>query len=264
MELRERISEIEWYHTLELAPGVVTKGLFDLRPWVHRYGLPERLDGMRVLDVGSFDGFWAFELERRGAAEVVALDLDDEAHLDWPPRRRPARFRGLLRGEGFRLASEALGSRARRVICNIYEADPAELGTFDLVICGMVLIHLRDQLLALERIARLCRGIFISAEEFDPATGLLPFPAARYRADRDASVVFWQPSARTWRRMIWSAGFNNVRRHRSFKMPSSEGYSIRHLVHHAAASVLAGQSSRRSSTGSAGELGPEPRHDLGH
>src|SRR5437763_6257206 len=202
MDLRERAAAITWYHTIELAPGVLTPGLFDLRPWVDRYGLPSRLDGLRVLDVGSYDGFWAFELERRGAAEVVSLDLDDEAALDWPPRRRPRSFQGLLRGQGFRLAREALRSGVGRVSGSIYQADPAELGTFDLVFCGMVLIHLRDQLLALERIARLCQGTFVSCEEFDPLSGLIPFPVSRYPADPDAAVVFWQPAARTWIMMM--------------------------------------------------------------
>ncbi len=107
----------------------------------------------------------------------------------------------------------------------------------------MVLIHLRDQLAALERIARLCAGTFISAEEPDRVTGWLPFSAARYRADRDAAVVFWAPSARTWKRMMWTAGFDVVRRHERFTMPSRRGFSVRHVIHHASASVIAGQSS---------------------
>jgi tRNA (mo5U34)-methyltransferase len=241
MDLRERVNKLGWYHTLELAPGVVTDGMFDLRPYVDRYGLPERMDGMRVLEVGTWDGFWAFEMERRGAAEVVALDLDDERDLDWPPRRRPEVFPDRARGDGFRLAKEVLGSNVERVVCNIYDADPADLGTFDLVFCGMVLLHLRDQLLALERIARLCRGTFISAEEPDPSTGWLPFPAARYRADRDSAVVYWLPSRRAWRRMMWTAGFDEVRQHTRFKMPSRRGFSVRHVIHHASHSVIAGQ-----------------------
>jgi tRNA (mo5U34)-methyltransferase len=242
VDLEQRVQELGWYHTLELAPGVVTQGWFDLRPYVGRYGLPESLAGMRVLDVGTWDGFWAFELERRGAAEVVALDLDDERELDYPPRRRPKHFPEGRRGDGFRLAKEALGSRVQRVVVNVYDADPAELGTFDLVICGMMLVHLRDQLLALERIARLCRGTFISAEEPDRSVGWLPFPAVRYRADRDAAVVFWLPSARAWRRMIWTAGFDQVREHDRFKVPSTRGFSVRHVIHHASGSVLAGVS----------------------
>ncbi len=231
--LRERVSALGWYHTLELAPGVRTEGMFDLRRHVDRYGLPARLDGMRVLDVGTWDGFWAFELERRGAAEVIALDLDDERALDFPPRRRPDTFPPAPRGAGFALAKEALGSGVERIVGSIYDADPADLGTFDLVFCGMVLIHLRDQLLALERIARLCRGTFISAEEPDMTLGWLPFPAVRYRADRDAAVVFWMPSARAWRRMLWSAGFDRVDRHGSFVLRATDGLRVPHVVHHA-------------------------------
>ncbi|WP_249010140.1 bifunctional 2-polyprenyl-6-hydroxyphenol methylase/3-demethylubiquinol 3-O-methyltransferase UbiG [Conexibacter sp. DBS9H8] len=242
-DLSAQVAATGWYHTLELAPGLVTDGMFDLRPWVGRYGLPDRLDGLRVLDVGSWDGFWAFEAERRGAAEVVALDLDDERELDWPPRRRPAEdaFPPGPRGAGFALAHAALGSRVARVVCNLYDADPADLGTFDLVFCGMVLIHLRDQLLALERIARLCRGTFISAEEPSRLLDRLPFPASRYLADRDAAVVYWMPNRRGWRAMLRSAGFDRVREHATFTVPSRRGFAVRHVVHHASGSVLAGQ-----------------------
>jgi SAM-dependent methyltransferase len=182
-------------------------------------------------------------MERRGAAEVVALDLDDERELDWPPRRRPADadFPPGPRGAGFRLAAEALGSQAQRVVCNLYDADPADLGTFDLVICGMVVIHLRDQLLALERIARLCRGTFISAEEPSVLLDALPVPVSRYHADRDAAVVYWMPNRRGWRAMLGSAGFDHVRQHAYFKMPSRHGFAVRHVIHHATASVIAGQ-----------------------
>ncbi len=191
--LSRRVAQLRWYHTLELALGVVTEGFFDLRPYVSRYGLPEQMDGMRVLDVGTWDGFWAFEMERRGA-QVTALDLDDEAALDFPPRR-PESFSDRPRGDGFRLARELLGSKVERVDCSIYDARPEDLGTFDLVFCGSVVMHLRDQLLALQRVAALCSGTVISAEEYDRLSGLIPFPAARYVADRDSSVVFWLPSA---------------------------------------------------------------------
>lgn len=234
MELLERARTFGWYHTMELAPGHVTDGMFDLRPYVQEYGLPERMDGLRALDVGTWDGFWAFEMERRGA-EVVALDLDDERDLDWPPRRRPAVFPEHRRGEGFRLAREVFGSNVERVNQSIYHATPEELGTFDLVFCGSVLIHLRDQLLALERIAGLCghAGTFVSAEEYDRLSGLVPFPVARYRADREAAVVFWQPSVRTWKRMLWTAGFDRVEKKNRFNLKSPQGFAVRHVVHHA-------------------------------
>lgn len=233
----ERVAATSWYHTIDLAPGLTTPGWFDLRAHVPRYGLPERMDGMRALDVGTWDGFWAFEMERRGA-EVVALDVDDESEYDWPPRRRPAEPRALDRGAGFRLAREILGSRVERVVCNLYEATPERLGgTFDVVFCGAVLLHLRDQLLALERLAALCRGQLVLAEEYDRFSSLIPFPVSRYRADREAAVVFWLPSRRTWKHMVWTAGFEDVADRGTFTVtiPSSrrKGHRIPHVVLHA-------------------------------
>ena len=231
--LLQRAKDLSWYHTLELGPELTTHGMFDLRPYIGEYGLPERLDGMRVLEVGTWDGFWAFELERRGAT-VVALDLDDERDLDWPPRRRPAAYSTEPRGTGFAVAREILGSSVERVVCNVYDALPEDLGQFDLVFCGSVLIHLRDQLLALERIAGLTApgGRFVFAEEYDPLSGLVPFPVSRYRADRDASVVFWQPSIRTWKRLLWTAGFDRVEQVGKFKMRSNHDFWVRHVVLH--------------------------------
>jgi len=232
VDLLQRAKDASWYHTLELGDGHETTGWFDLRPFVHHYGLPERMDGMRVLEVGTWDGFWAFEMERRGAT-VLALDLDDVQALDFPPRRRPDPAREHpRRGQGFELAHEILDSKVERVVLSVYDATPEELGTFDLVFCGTVLVHLRDQLLALERIAGLCTGTFISAEEYDRWAGWVPFPVSRYHADRDADVVFWLPSARTWRKMIWTAGFDRVVEQGRFTMKAVDGLEVRHVVIH--------------------------------
>ena len=223
---------MRWYHTVELPDGTATPGWFDLRDQVRHYGLPPDLSGKRCLDVGTWDGFWAFELEKRGAAEVVAIDLDDEAALDWPPRRRPASPRGG-RGAGFRELHERLGSRVERVELSVYDATPERIGEFDLVFCGSVLIHLRDQFLALERIASVCRGQFVSAEEYDRATSLLPVALNRWRGDDPRAVVFWRPNLRAWRRMLWSAGFERVERHSRFVLRATDGLKVPHVVHHA-------------------------------
>src|SRR5687768_9420566 len=101
-----------WYHTIEIAPGRATPGAVDLRRLAPKV-LPERLDGLRALDVGTFDGFWAFALEQRGA-EVVATDLDRFDAAQWPPRNRPAleaEAGDAAPGERFGLAKELLGSR---------------------------------------------------------------------------------------------------------------------------------------------------------
>ena len=232
MELGARVREIDWYHTIELGPGTVTEGVFDLRPYVDRYGLPERMDGMRALEVGTFDGFWAFEMERRGA-DVVAIDVQDDRDFDWPASRRPKQFTERPQGLGFEIAAEALGSKVDRRICPVYDATPEELGTFDLVFCGSVLIHLRDAVLALERIASLCDGTFITCEAYSRGLSLLPFAAARYRALRPISVVFWEPNLRAWREMLETAGFDSVERRDRFDLVARAGWKVPHVVHHA-------------------------------
>jgi tRNA (mo5U34)-methyltransferase len=109
--------------------------------------------------VGTFDGFWAFELERRGA-EVVAIDVDDFGDLDWPPLQRASVLRetqemGVELGRGFKLAAELRGSKARRVSCNVYDLTPEAIGgPVDLAFVGTLLIHLRDPVRALERVRR--------------------------------------------------------------------------------------------------------------
>ncbi|MDX6690421.1 MAG: tRNA (mo5U34)-methyltransferase [Solirubrobacteraceae bacterium] len=234
MSLADDAAALDWYHTLNLGGGVETKGMFDIRPFVRHYGLPDDLSGKRALDIGTWDGFWAFEMERRGA-DVVCLDLDDERELDVPPRRPPQPFSDKPRGEGFKLARQALGSSVERVVRNVYDARAEELGQFDLVFCGSVLIHVRDQFLALERIAGLVKpgGMFISAEEYEPRLDLLPFAASRYLADRDKAVVFWLPSRKTWRRMLWTAGFDDVSEHTRFRLVATGGWKVPHVVHHA-------------------------------
>ena len=66
-----------WFHVMELAPGVMTPGEDSNReklPLLDGLGLPENCTGLRCLDIGCSDGFFSFELEKRGA-EVVAMEF---------------------------------------------------------------------------------------------------------------------------------------------------------------------------------------------
>lgn len=233
MNVLQEARELDWYQSVELAPGQVTEGVFDHRPFVERYRLPANMEGLRALDVGTFDGFWAFELERRGA-EVVAIDVDWDRDLDWPPWRRPETFPDSPRGPSFELAKRALGSDVERRNLSVYDATPDELGMFDVVLCGSILTHLRDQILALERIAALCRDLFVCVETYHRGLSLLPLALARYRgAAMDPAPVFWVPNVRGWRRLIESVGFSRVEVRDRFQLRAREGWSVPHLVLHA-------------------------------
>ena len=122
-----------WFHTFALdGAGVYTPGIAR----DHRYrlrALPEDLTGARVLDVGAFDGFYAFLAERRGAARVVAVD--NEQYVTWIRRRFGI---DLVPGVGFRAVAELLGSGVE--YRRLDALDVGRLGeTFDVIFCFGIL-----------------------------------------------------------------------------------------------------------------------------
>jgi tRNA (mo5U34)-methyltransferase len=188
---RARVAGLDWWHTIEVAPGVVTPGGWDLRTTAERLPWPPSLAGMRCLDIGTMDGFWAFELERRGAGEVVASDVLDASRLDHfvADRLRGERHRRPSE-RNFALAAELLDSKVELRDLNVYDLDPAEVGEFDLVLMGYVLQMLRDPLRGLEAVRRVCRGHLVVLETVSAPLELLPAPLARLDARRDGSEWF--------------------------------------------------------------------------
>jgi hypothetical protein len=214
-----------WYHSIELAPGVVTPGQVDHRRLAARI-LPDDLSGLRALDIGTFDGFWAFEMERRGA-EVVAIDVDTIDAAEWPPLNRERLLREtasyeLELGRGFRLAREILGSSVQRVICNVYDLRPEVIGgPVDFIFEGAVLLHLRDPIAALERARKTlaASGRMLVWESFSmPDTLRAPRrPLARF-SPLVSDFTWWLPNYAALLSMPKAAGFREVRRiglHRS-------------------------------------------------
>ena len=222
-------SNPRWYHTMELADGVVTPGWFDLRPIVDRLPWPE-VAGKRCLDVGPYDGFIAFELERRGAREVIAADIADFSGWDWPLRLRERGPRYLAEvaepdpGTGFELAKRLLGSDVERIELSVYDLDPAQIGSFDVVTCGSLLLHLRDPVRALEAIRGVCGGYLLSAEQIDPALTVLRRgePAGRFLAGERCQ--WWVPNTEGHRALVASAGFRIVKRTRPYGIPLGPGH----------------------------------------
>ena len=130
-----------WFHTFALdaehriyTPGVARD---------HRYRVPffqASFAGQRVLDVGTFDGFYAFLAEHRGAARVVAVD--NEQYVAWVRARWGVELEG---GEGFRAIAELLDSRVAYV-----RGDAMGLVAtgerFDVVVCFGILHRVENPL----------------------------------------------------------------------------------------------------------------------
>ena len=206
-----------WYHTIDLGPEGVTDGQVDLRRVAPRL-LPNDLSGRRALDVGTFDGFWAFELERRGAS-VVATDVERVDDAEWPPLRRD-RTRaesdawGVELGRGFAIASQALGSSVERVVCPVGELSAERIGgPVDVAFVGALLLHLRDPVGALERVASTIApgGTLLMLEKVSPsATARHPrSPVAEFHA-ASSNFTWWVPNLSALKAWVWAAGFVRV------------------------------------------------------
>jgi tRNA (mo5U34)-methyltransferase len=226
-DLRAEVESYPWYHTLELGEGVVTNAMFDHRPVLHRYPLPADLTGMRCLDVGTMDGFWAFEMERRGADSVVAIDLDDPNALDWPYSLRDQdKTLDETKAERFALAKRALGSNVERVILSAYDLSP-ELGTFDLVFCGDLLLHLKDPITPVERMRSVCRGSAVIVNTIKR----FRFRERRSLAELDGidQFVWWTTNLAGLRRIVLAAGFARIDATETFELPFRSGGAWRGL-----------------------------------
>jgi len=220
--LQAEVERYPWYHTLDLGGGVLTKGMFDHRPVLQRYPLPEDLSGKRCLDVATMDGFWAFEMERRGAASVVALDLEDPEDLDWPASLRAENDRSLdeTKAQRFALAKDALGSSVERVLLSAYDLSP-ELGTFDFVFCGDLLLHVKDPITPVENIRSVCTGSAVIVNVIKR----FRFQEKRALAELDGVDHFewWVTNLEGLVRLVRAAGFERVESSEPFELPFTGG-----------------------------------------
>ncbi len=203
-ETLDKIAAIKWWHRIDLGDGVVTPGT-SADSKLDYTRLPERMDGMRVLDIGAWDGWWSFLCERRGAKEVIALDT-----WKFDTGRR-----------GFDLAKTILKSSVIPFQADIHDIRPgitldgwASLGTFDLVLCLGVLHHLKSPVLALERIRSVCQGRLILETHLDLLDFRFPACAVYDGTDQPYpygdSTCLWGPNGLAVEAWLRMAGFKSV------------------------------------------------------
>lgn len=222
-----------WFHSISLGSDVVTKGHKSQAAMANELQslkLPD-VQGCSVLDINSFDGFYAFEAERRGAKRVVALDhymwaMDLAEHIKYYYECResgvtPAPYHTMsyyrpdtLPGKaGFDTAHRALASRVETCVGDFMEMDLKSLGTFDVVFFLGSLYHMENPLLALRRVAEVTRKVAVietEAAEFPGAEddALFEFFGAG-ELEGDVSN-WWAPNEKALLSMCRAAGFNRV------------------------------------------------------
>jgi tRNA (mo5U34)-methyltransferase len=199
-----------WFHTFALnrEAEIYTPGA--ARDHGYRLSvIPESFKGLRVLDVGTFDGFYSYLAEARGASRVQAID--SEQYVDWVQDRWHVTLSG---GEGFHAIHRLLDSDVEYRRMDAFDLDHAE-GEFDFIFC-FGLLHRVENPLGLMRLLteHLADGGRVAVETYGVVEDEGAKDGAMYVCDPGEiyagdDFVHWRFSSGSLKRLAGLAGHSN-------------------------------------------------------
>ena len=190
-----------WFHSLELGNGLFAPGQIRfevLRRQLEWLNFPEALTGQSFLDLGSWDGFYAFEAEQRGAARVLAADSFSWNGMGWSNK------------EGFLLAREILRSKVEDMDIDIMDVCPERVGLFDVVLFSGMLYHMRDPIKALQNAASVCKKQLIVETAVGMEDVKEPVLAYLPRVHGEEQSNFWRPNPALVNLWLKELGFRKI------------------------------------------------------
>ena len=218
--IKQRISTIKhWRHQIPLTDGSVTPGFIDTAKEWSILDPPTKFNGLRILDIGCSDGYYAFRSEQQGAKEVIAID--DQSSLFF------------TQGQSIEMIKDILGSKIIFRPISVYDLNVDEIGEFDIIFFLNVMYHLRHPLLALEKIRSVMKpgsivfykSYFSSNIEFklfgkQVKLQLGSKPLCRYYPMNELAgdyTNWWGPNIPAHHAMLESSGFSiDKELHRSY------------------------------------------------
>lgn len=136
-ELANRLAQYWWYHRIKVADDLYTPSTVSqfqpLWDFILRAINGVEFKDKKVLDVGCRDGLFSFEAERRGAREVIGIDL-------------------LLSQGATELLIPYFKSEIRMHEMSVLDMTPERFGFFDIILCFGVLYHLRYPVWGLKKL----------------------------------------------------------------------------------------------------------------
>ena len=149
-EIKKRINHSNyWFHSIKLGSKVTTPGIYFQANWDRILKtIPNDLSGKTVLDVGARTGGYAFECEKRGAKEILAID-------NWQNQGPDG-----SRDKPFQICKEILDSKVEMMELDFFDIESLNR-KFDIILFLGVIYHLMDPLLAIKKIYNVCNELAI-------------------------------------------------------------------------------------------------------
>lgn len=165
----------------------------------------------RVLDVGCSDGIHSFNAEKKGAKEVISIDIFDGQYGQ--------HTKGALQNEdkdwkfwsmGYLKAHQRLNSKCKYIFpYSVYDVNKEKFGEFDVVLLLGVLYHLVHPALALEKVNEVLKmgGIVVIDCETSPLGTFYCGNNTIYNGDKTCFTIM---ALQDLKELLKFAGFQEI------------------------------------------------------
>lgn len=152
MITQDQIDRLAWYHDFDFPNGLVARtrhrddAAFFKLWWSFLADQLSSIDlaGKTVIDVGCWDGYFSFLMERRGAKSVLAVD---DFSQNWGS------------ADCFRIAHELYNSKVTLMPdVSVYDLRQRVPRPFDIILCAGVYYHLHSPFQAFAELRALCHA----------------------------------------------------------------------------------------------------------
>ncbi len=217
-----------WYHSYYFDNGFKVRGDYNIGKNIEEYHFPDDMSGMKVLDIGTGGGWFAFYFEQCGA-EVSTVDargycdFDVRGRYAYPSVESEKRVPDRIGpgGEpiyfspasgGFWIMRDLLKSKVRYVNARVYDICPDLFDdqSFDLVFMGALLLHLRDPIGALMAARSVCTGRIIATTTIVAGEVENPTPRMDLPWGHIDNISWWRPNKTCYKAWFLAAGFKDV------------------------------------------------------
>ena len=198
-ELIELFSLKEWRQRIHLYDNIYTPGTRSEYEW-DLCAMPTNFSGKSFIDVGSNDGMRSFLAEKKGAKEVMAVDLyvsEENTNLN------------MINGWAINRINQVKKVKHSSILiqtCSIYDLHALNK-KFDTVYCGNVIAWLDNPVEALKQLASITTEQLIIREDISKIKGK---PLLEYTNNDDFTSCMFNGNQTFYKTILKSLGFKKI------------------------------------------------------